>query len=195
MSVSARVLIPSYPSLCALHFTCAAAQLVPNALGPLRDSWPVAVRPLTCPDTAEDAPVLSLPDAEKFPDVIEALPRMIVFECVWLSEQTARQANSIDSTDVGVTMKEIGKPWLVVPTKSRGIEVTCAEGAAGDESTVRVTVLVDPPQPATVRIESSKAAAVPTPGLRGVLPDLGARQRSSVLSSIDPRYRPLSTAT
>jgi hypothetical protein len=159
--------------------------LVPNALGPLLDSWPVAVRPLTCPDIAEDAPVLSLPDAEKFPDVIDALPRMIVFECVWLSEQTARQANWIDSTDVGVTVKEIGKPWLVVPTKSRGKEVTSAEGAAGDESTVRVTILVDPPQPATVRIESSNAAAVPAPGLRGVLSDLGARPRSSILSSID----------
>lgn len=42
--------------------------------------------------------MLSVPDAEKLPDVIEALPRMIVFECVSLSEQTARQANWIDST-------------------------------------------------------------------------------------------------
>jgi hypothetical protein len=159
--------------------------LVPNALGPLLESWPVAVRPLTCPDTAEDAPVLSLPDAEKFPDVIDALSRMIVFECVWLSEQTARQANRIDSTDLGVTVKEIGKPWLVVPTKLRGTEVTSAEGAGGDESRVRVTVLVDPPQPATVRIDSSNAATIAAPGLRGVLSDLGARPCSSILPSID----------
>ena len=158
---------------------------MPNALGPLLDNWPVAVRPLTCPDTAEDAPVLSLPDAEKVPDMIEALPRMIVFECVWLSEHMARQANWIDSTDVGVTVKEIGRPWLVVPTKSRGKGVTCAEGVTGDESRVRVTVVVDPPQPATVRIESSNAATIPAPDLRRVVSDLSARPRSSIWSSID----------
>jgi hypothetical protein len=168
--------------------------LVPNALGPLLDSSPVAVRALTCPDTPEDAPVLSLPDAEKFPDLIDALPRMMVFECVWLSEQTARQANWIDSTDVCVTVKEIGKPWLVVPTKARVNEVTSAEGAAGDESAVRVTSLVDPPQPASTRIESSNAAAVPAPSLRGGRSDLGARPRSSIVSSIEVGYRPLETA-
>ena len=129
--------------------------------------------------------MLSVPDVEKFPDVMDALPRTIVFECVWPSEQTARQANWIDSTDVGVTVKEIGKPWLVVPTKSRGKDVTCAEGVAGDESTVRVTVVVDPPQPATVRIESSNAATIPAPDSRRVLSDLGARPRSSISSSID----------
>ena len=129
--------------------------------------------------------MLSLPDAEKLPDVIDAPPSMIVFECVWLSEQTARQANWIDSTDVGVTVKEIGKPWLVVPTKSRGKDVTCAEGVADRESTVRVTVVVDPPQPATERIESSNAATSPAPDLRRVLSDLGARLRSSIWSSID----------
>jgi hypothetical protein len=159
---------------------------VPNALGPLLDSCPVAVRPLTCPDTAEAAPVLSVPDVEKFPDVMDALPRTIVFECVWPSEQTARQANWIDSTDVGVTVKEIGRPWLVVPTKSRGKDVTRAEEAAGDEPTVFVTVLVDPPQPATVRIRSSNAATIPAPDVRRVLSALGARPRSSIGSSIDP---------
>ena len=139
------------------------------------------MRPLTCPDTAEDAPVLSSPDVLKLPDLIDALPRKIVFECVWLSEQTARQANWIDSTDVGVTMKEIGKPWLVVPTKSRGNEVTCADdAAAGDESTVRVTVFVDPPQPAVVRIVSSNAATIRAPDLRRVLSDLGARPHMSI---------------
>ncbi len=146
-----------YPSAWALHFTCAAAQSVPNALGPLLDSWPVAVRPLTCPDTAEDAPVSSVPDVEKCPDAIEALPSMIVFEWVSLSAQTARQANRIDPTDVGVTVNEMGRPWLVVPTKSRGDEVTAADGAPGEALTVRVTLLLDPPQPATVRIDSSNA--------------------------------------
>ncbi len=105
--------------------------------------------------------MLSWPDAENFPDVIGALPRMIVFECVWPSEQTARQANWIDSTDVEVTVKEIGKPWLVVPTKSRGEDVTCAEGDAGEEPTVCVTVVVNPPQPASARIGSSNAATIP----------------------------------
>ena len=62
--------------------------------------------------------MLSVPDAEKFPEVMGAFPRTIVFEWVWPSE-TARQANSIDSTDVGVAVKEVGKPWLVVPTNSR----------------------------------------------------------------------------
>ncbi len=146
--------------------------------------------PADMPGHRGGRPGVELARRRKSPDVIGALPRMIVFECVWLSEQAARQANWIDSTDVGVTVKEIGKPWLVVPAKSRGKEVTFAEGAAGDESTVRVTVSVDPPQPATVRIESSTAAAIPAPSLRGVL-YLGARPRSSILSSIDLGYRPL----
>jgi hypothetical protein len=164
---------------------------VPNALGPLLDSWPVAVRPRICPDTAEDAPVLSVPDVEKYPDVIEALPRMIVFECVWSSEQIARQTKRIDPTDVGVTVKEIGKPWLVVPTKSRCDEVTAADGAAGEESTVRVTLLVDRPHPASARIESSDAAAIPALGLRRALSDLGAHPGLLIFSSIDLSDRPL----
>ena len=71
------------------------------------------------------------------------------------------------------------------PTKSRGKDLTRAEGVTGDESTVRVTVVLDPPQPATVRIESSNTATTPAPDLRRALSDLGTRPRSSIRSSID----------
>jgi hypothetical protein len=54
-------------------------QFVPNALGPLLDSKPDAVWPVTFPDREENAPVLSVPDTEKAPDLIDVLPRKIVF--------------------------------------------------------------------------------------------------------------------
>ena len=163
---------------------CMAAQSVPNALGPLLESWPVAERPPTCPDTAEDAPVSSLPDAEKPPAASAALPRRIVFECDWLSEQTARQAKRIDSTDVDVTVKEIGNPWLVVPTKSRDEDVTPTEGAVADRGAVRVETLLDPPQPATTRITSRRPAAVRPPRARRVVSELGRRRRLRACVSI-----------
>jgi hypothetical protein len=53
--------------------------VVPNALGPLRDSTPDAELPRTCPDTDDEAPVLSVADTEKASAAIGVGPSRIVF--------------------------------------------------------------------------------------------------------------------
>jgi hypothetical protein len=92
-------------------------QSVPKTVGPLLDKTPDAEPPATVPDTEAVEPVLRVPDAENLSELIEALPRTIVL--VWLcpSAQVACHTKVIASTDVGVTVNEIGSPWLVVPTK------------------------------------------------------------------------------
>ncbi len=67
----------------AVQVTPVSVHVVPNELGPLRDSRPDAALPCTCPDTDEEAPVFSVPDAEKAPAVIGVLGNRIVFWCVW----------------------------------------------------------------------------------------------------------------
>ncbi len=92
-------------------------QSVPKALGPLLDNTPEAVSPWIFPDTDDDAPVFSVPPVAKVPPASPALASTIVF--VWLCPlaHTACQANMIESTELEVTVNEIGRPWLVVPAK------------------------------------------------------------------------------
>lgn len=104
-------------------------QSVPKALGPLLESTPEAVSPWIFPDMDDDAPVLSVPPLAKLPPARDALPSTIVF--VWLcpSLHLACQVNMIDPTELDVTVKEIGRPWLVVPAKLP------ADGAEDDPCT------------------------------------------------------------
>jgi hypothetical protein len=60
--------------------------------------------------------VFRVADAEKAPDFNDVVPSAIVFAWLLPSAHVARQANRIESTDVAVTVKEIGRPWFVVPT-------------------------------------------------------------------------------
>lgn len=94
-----------------------AVQSVPNELGPLLESTPEAVSPWIFPEMDDDAPVSRVPPVAKAPVFSGALPSPIVF--VWLCPlvHVARQANTIESTELDVAVNEIGRPWLVVPTK------------------------------------------------------------------------------
>jgi hypothetical protein len=93
-----------------------SAQSVPNALGPVLDRLPEAVPPATFPATEDDAPVFSVAEAEKPPEITGAVPRAIMLVWLWPSAQIACQPNWMEWTAVGVTLKEIGRPWLVLPT-------------------------------------------------------------------------------
>ncbi len=94
-----------------------AVQSVPKALGPVLDSTPEAVSPWIFPDMDDDAPVLSVPPVAKLPPASGALPSTIVFVWPCPSAHLACQRNMIESTELGVAVNEIGRPWLVVPAK------------------------------------------------------------------------------
>ena len=92
-------------------------QSVPKALGTLLDNTPEALSPWIFPDAEDDAPVFSVSAVAKVPPTSRTLPSTIVF--VWLcpSAHTACQVNMIESTELDVTVNEIGRPWPVVPAK------------------------------------------------------------------------------
>jgi len=60
--------------------------------------------------------VFRVPDVENAPAEIGTLPTSIEFVWVWPSLHAACHVKVMLSAELDVAVKEMGRPWLVVPT-------------------------------------------------------------------------------